>query len=255
MLAALTVVGLFVIVLGANALGGWRVTPRFHLPFDLPQRTPAPFTPPMQTPGRMPSRGPLPQHEPLISADVMQTIVRVLVIIVIVAVLVFVAGVAWRVTRPGRREGEPAGIASAVPDARVEVRRAVQQARQSLRRHRHTGDVAATIIAAWSALEAVAADTGHRRRPEQTASEFTAALLTDLSGDEQTISELLGLYHRARYGTAEVVAALAEADADRADALLETLADRLEEPQDAEPGDAESVNAVGGGERREEGGP
>ena len=63
------------------------------------------------------------------------------------------------------------------------------------------GDVTDAVIACWVRLEEAAAATGLPRHPASTPSEFTAALLVAGVGREAEVHELLGLYHRARFGS------------------------------------------------------
>jgi hypothetical protein len=56
------------------------------------------------------------------------------------------------------------------------------------------------VIAAWVQLEESAAETGVERRPHQTPTEFTAAVLAGQNADEQALRTLRTLYHRARFG-------------------------------------------------------
>lgn len=223
-LAAVVAAALLVVVLATNVLGSWRLTPRFDLPFTPAKGTPPPYTPP---PAPTPVGGsalPVGTGEPMISQGFWQALLKVLVVVVVLAVLVFIAGLVWRLRRQTETE---LSIAPQVSVHEV-VRDAVQTARDYLSRYADTGDLARAIIGAWAALEDAAADSGHRRRPEQTPSEFTADLLSSASGADVEIAELLGLYHRARYGTDAVVGALTRTDADRAADLLAEVASRLD---------------------------
>lgn len=229
-MAAAAAGALMVVVLASNLLGSWRVTPRFNLPIIPAKGTPPQYTPPPAPTAPQMSGLPSSAAEPLISQDAIDTILRVVVVIVALAAAVFVAGLLWRLRRPEPTEAEAAAPQVSVHEA---VRDAVQTARSYLRRTRETGDAVASIIGAWSALEEAAAESGHRRRPEHTPSEFTADLLASVSGAEREIQALLGLYHRARYGSAAVIAGLTRDDADRAGELLEAIADQMDDQPDA----------------------
>lgn len=58
------------------------------------------------------------------------------------------------------------------------------------------------VIAAWLRLEAGAAAAGVARRPAQTPTEFTRAVLAGATGgrEAEAVDDLLHLYHRARFG-------------------------------------------------------
>ena len=54
---------------------------------------------------------------------------------------------------------------------------------------------------AGTRLEDVAARAGRRRRPSQTPTQFTVGVLERVTDDRDAVAELLGLYHRARFGS------------------------------------------------------
>lgn len=229
-LAAVVAAALLLVVLATNVLGEWRLTPRFNLPFLPAEGTPPPYTPPpIPTPARgsgLPVAG-----QPVGSPVDWTAVLKVIIGLVVLAVLIFLAGLLWRTRHAPETE-----LADATQVSVHEVvRDAVQNARDYLSRYADAGDVARAITGAWAALEDAAADSGHRRRPEHTPSEFTADLLTSVSGADAEIAELLGLYHRARYGNAAVVEALTRADADRAATLLAEVAARLDGRLDERP--------------------
>ncbi|KAA2263270.1 DUF4129 domain-containing protein [Solihabitans fulvus] len=58
------------------------------------------------------------------------------------------------------------------------------------------------VVAAWLLLEDAAADSGTRRQPHETPTEFTAALLAAHTVDQAALAALLDLYARARFGPA-----------------------------------------------------
>lgn len=55
------------------------------------------------------------------------------------------------------------------------------------------------IIAAWLALEDAAVRSGATRAPAQTPTEFTVAVLSATPASPQAVTDLLGLYHLARF--------------------------------------------------------
>nr|WP_083466868.1 DUF4129 domain-containing protein [Kibdelosporangium sp. MJ126-NF4]CEL19158.1 hypothetical protein [Kibdelosporangium sp. MJ126-NF4]CTQ95041.1 hypothetical protein [Kibdelosporangium sp. MJ126-NF4] len=77
------------------------------------------------------------------------------------------------------------------------------------------------VVAAWIHLERSAAETGLERQPHQTPTEFTAAVLAGQNADEQALSTLRKLYHRARFGQPGSVT---DDDARQARRALEQLA-------------------------------
>ena len=62
------------------------------------------------------------------------------------------------------------------------------------------------VIAAWLSLEDAAAESGVRRHPAQTPTEFTLAILRSTRADADATRELLALYHLARFSTHPVTA-------------------------------------------------
>ncbi|MFF2623985.1 DUF4129 domain-containing protein [Oerskovia jenensis] len=96
--------------------------------------------------------------------------------------------------------------------------------RRGVKHARHLLDTAATprdaVTAAWIALEDAAADTGHRRHPAQTPTEFTTTVLDATPADPDAVTTLLKLYQRARFTTRP----LTPQDVDTARDCLERLA-------------------------------
>ena len=228
LVAALTLSALALTVVATRALPPVTIRPWFNLP-QLPQRT---YTPPVFTPQGQPSG--MPTGGSLVPSVVARGIWHGLIAVLVVLAAVIVAGLLWRLTRNRGRHEEDQSPETSIPVGQV-VQEAVRTARTYLRRHRETGDIAGSIIAAWAAVEEVAGGSGHRRKRAQTATEFTAELLSSVSGADAEIDELLRRYHRARYGTRAVIDGLTEADADRADELLGIIAERIETAAAAEP--------------------
>ncbi|HEX5115897.1 MAG TPA: DUF4129 domain-containing protein [Pseudonocardiaceae bacterium] len=94
----------------------------------------------------------------------------------------------------------------------------------ALLRQRAGGPPSDAVQAAWLALEEAAAECGTTRRPHQTPTEFTSAVLAEHDVDQAALATLRGLYQRVRFGRADSVT---EADADAAVAALERIADAL----------------------------
>lgn len=88
--------------------------------------------------------------------------------------------------------GEP----ETLPDAPV-LRRGFEHALHVLDSSREPGDA---IVEAWMGLEEAAADSGVRRAPAQTPTEFTSRILTRSADVERPVHRLLELYLRVRFG-------------------------------------------------------
>ena len=56
------------------------------------------------------------------------------------------------------------------------------------------------VVQAWQGLEDAAAEAGLKRRPAETASEFTVRILYRSRGSAEPITVLLSLYQRVRFG-------------------------------------------------------
>jgi uncharacterized protein DUF4129 len=155
------------------------------------------------------------------------------VIIAMILLLVAFAALIRRLQRGWRRrpirvgvgvdeeEEEVGALESRLP---MRLRRAAAQARAELTA-RAGGPPGDAVVAAWLRLEEAAANEGAGRRPHQTATEFTTALLAHYTTSEPALDELRRLYQRARFGppgqVTEVDAAAAVAALDR---ILRALA-------------------------------
>lgn len=109
------------------------------------------------------------------------------------------------------------GVAGADPVHAPELREGIAQAQQRMEEEREPRDA---VLRAWLALEAAAARAGARRRPSQTATEFTAAVLARTDADDDAVATLREAYLRVRFSEAP----LTEADAERARAALRVVA-------------------------------
>ncbi|GGI08178.1 hypothetical protein GCM10011354_27790 [Egicoccus halophilus] len=96
---------------------------------------------------------------------------------------------------PGAGDEVTAGEFTDEPELPV-LRRGMLDAARALEDRRAPADA---VIAAWLALEQAAEVSGVRRRPAQTPTEFTVAVLERTAADAATTNELLALYHRARF--------------------------------------------------------
>jgi hypothetical protein len=91
-------------------------------------------------------------------------------------------------------------------------------------RQRAGGPPSDAVQQAWLVLEEAAAESGTARRPEQTSTEFTAAVLAAHDVDPGALATLRTLYQRARFGRPDAVT---DADAERAIDALDRIADTL----------------------------
>ncbi|HEY3263469.1 MAG TPA: DUF4129 domain-containing protein, partial [Pseudonocardiaceae bacterium] len=80
------------------------------------------------------------------------------------------------------------------------IRRAAGGALDTLR-ERSGGDPGDAVVLAWLLLEGAAAECGLARRPHQTPTEFTTAVLAGLDVDAGALHRLRRLYQRARFST------------------------------------------------------
>jgi len=97
----------------------------------------------------------------------------------------------------------PVALAEVEPDLPA-LRRGVAAARRVLAGAADPDDA---IIAAWLELEAAAASSGVERRPSDTPTELTTAVLDATSADPDATRGLLRLYHRARFAPHAVMTA------------------------------------------------
>jgi hypothetical protein len=85
------------------------------------------------------------------------------------------------------------------------------------------GQASDAVVACWVLLEQAAARVGTPRSAPQTPTEFTVALLAEHHADPDAVDTLLGLYHRARFGSAP----LPDEAADKAAQALRRIAGSL----------------------------
>jgi hypothetical protein len=223
-LAVTLLVGL--VVLGASLAGPWRIGVR---DLGAPVATlelPAPTAP----------TAPVEEAEHPVEVEVPPELpgwVRAVLTAVAVVVLVLLLAAAGRRLRPylvADRDPAPdeSGRGEVVDADDLEVpvlRDAVHRAHRALVDDVPPGDA---VVAAWMELEAASARVGVVREPAQTAGELTVQVLDATRADPAAVRDLLGLYHRARYGSRPVTSE----DVVRARADLARLADGLREPAD-----------------------
>ena len=203
--AAATVL-LLVVVAGAALSGDWSVTPE-----------PAPTTtgemlPPTAEPTEPPVLIKPGDGEPNEWAGRAVNIVLAVAGALLAAFLLYRLGlwvrrtlVPWLATR---RDGPvdpgppPAIDLEVVP--LTALHQGAAHAQMLLREGEHSNDA---IIAAWLALEDAAVRSGASRAPAQTPTEFTVAVLGATPASPDAVSELLGLYHLARFAHTEMTGA------------------------------------------------
>lgn len=189
---ASAVVVLALVVLGAAVGGSWELE---HRDFGTPGEGESPEATPMPPPA--PFELDIPEGRPL-DLGWLDALVRILLVVAALLALWW----AWQLlrdrlaeTRSDVRAGAGGIAADNEPELPV-LRRGVAEAQRHLDKIVDAGDA---VIAAWLALEDAARESGVRRVPAQTPTEFTLAVLERTSADPDATRELLGLYHRARF--------------------------------------------------------
>lgn len=165
---------------------------------------------------------------PVLGIGLSSVIALALVAFLFSASMVFVVLATTRIRRRRRAErervanrGEPSGDVGG--EVALTLLRGTRSA-LALLRQRAGGPPSDAVQAAWLALEQAAAECGTTRRPHQTPTEFTSAVLAEHDVDDTALATLRGLYQRARFGQPDSVT---ESDADAAVAALERIADAL----------------------------
>ncbi|AYY14104.1 DUF4129 domain-containing protein [Actinobacteria bacterium YIM 96077] len=162
-------------------------------------------------------------EEELPDLSVIGQILTILLVVLGAVVLIAILRRLRRLRTARRHSVVVGGDPDVLPDHSEELRDAVETASEALTHHRHTGSDA--VIAAWSALESAAAESGVARDPAQTPSEFTAHLLQRHHADAAATTRLRDLYHRARFSThPDIGADEIEAARHALDDILRTLA-------------------------------
>lgn len=157
---------------------------------------------------------------------------RTAALLVVVALALFVGWRVWLWARqrladraPRRRVRPHAPVPTDDPEPDVPVlRRGVAEAQRSLRA---IGRPVDAVVAAWVALETAAEASGVVRRPAQTPTEFTVAVLHRTQADPAAVRELLSLYHLARFSDRPIGPSQVE-DASRCLGALATAFDDVD---------------------------
>lgn len=201
-----TTVLVLLIVAGAALTGGWSTHPA---PVPIASIEPIPTL-------TEPSAEPTPE-EP-VPQPPNQTVQRALTTVLAAAGALLAAFLVYRIALWVRRtllpwlaaqRDRPAPVApgadlqlDAVP--LTELRSATAHAETLLRNGGCSPDA---IIAAWLALEEAAGRSGATRAPAQTPTEFTVEVLAATPATPAAVTELLGLFHLARFARTEMTAA------------------------------------------------
>jgi Domain of unknown function (DUF4129) len=199
------VAGLLVLaVLGAATGGHWQLRQRSWLRPDGNAATVAPSPrPDLRT--RFPTPPAAPSNAAHLTFGWLRTAGLILLVLAVAAAVLWL----WQRYRRSALDSLPdeplatAGLLEVPPDVPL-LRQGVQAAQRSLA---EIADPNNAIVAAWLALEEAASSSGVHREPAQTPTEFTVAVLADTAADPQATSDLLHLYHRARFSSAGVGAA------------------------------------------------
>lgn len=215
-----------VVVLGSAVAGPWVSSGR-DTAWDLspgqafPTSTAEPLS--NRSPAAVTSRA---ETSPVL-AVAGRVLVALAVVTLVVLLVVLLVGLArrWRAAVE-RRAAEPEILTpgldgAAFDDAHLPgLRAAVALAGRHLDDDVPPGDA---VISAWVALERAAEQTGVRRDPAATPTEFTVAVLDATQVDPAAIRALLELYLAARFSEHP----LTDDDVERARASLQTLATGL----------------------------
>jgi hypothetical protein len=211
--------GLMLLLVGAVALQGSPVLGGMVWVPDWSQQPP----PPAQATDVRATASPAPFPGQVTRIDVSWIVVLVAVVVLILVAFLIGRAIRRRLQRV-QREGEPLALGP-LDDAELEpapdpdapqVRRGLDRAIDILGEPRQPRDA---IEQAWLGLQEAAEESGVRRLPAETPSEFTARVLSRVGADRGAARVLLDLYLRVRFGGAPVSAR----DVETARASLEAL--------------------------------
>lgn len=187
-------------MLAAGTSGGWRLHPRIW--FDGAGLSGGPTPPMMDPPTQAP---PLSQAGPI--QQWIGWVLASLLGLAVLAGLIYLARSLWR-RRPRRAvvieqkpDSTPAGVIAAEPDLPALLRGA--EAAESILAET-SGVPRDLILRCWLALEEAAGVSGAPRKPSDSPTEFTAAVLRSTRSDPVSIDTLLHLYHLARFSSHQI---------------------------------------------------
>jgi hypothetical protein len=179
-------------------------------------------------PGRITQSASTETAIPKAPAEISRVDLSWVALLVAVVVLGVIAILIWRAVRKRLRRVNASGEALAVdvlgevepdvpqqPDA-PQVRKGLDRALDILGEDREPRDA---IEQAWLGLQDAAEQSGVRRLPAETPSEFTARILSRVGADRAAARTLLELYLRVRFGDAPVTAEDVAVAASSLDAL------------------------------------
>ena len=185
-----------VVVIAAGTAGGWHLEPRgwFDGQALSGERTPV-LMEPLQ-----PQAPPVSQAGPLQRAA--GAVMALMLLTLLAGMLYFLARWLWR-RRPRRAvvledvpDTTPAGVLAPEPDLPTLLR----GAEDAVSILTEAGGVPRDLIMrCWLALEEAAAASGAARKPSDSPTEFTGAVLRSTATDATSIDNLLRIYHRARF--------------------------------------------------------
>ena len=188
---AMAALALLVVLASATRIG-WSLSPRFDPLQTVPRATPsAPPAPSANGIERLPETTPLPG-----AATVFWTLVTLAAVVVVL----LLARHLWRI-RPRRQvqvvtpTTPPAGLVS-IEEQTAALRRGALSALELLD---EIPDPQDAVVRAWLALEQAAVSSGAPRRPADSPTEFVGTLLASTGADREASTQLLQLYHRARF--------------------------------------------------------
>lgn len=192
----------------------------------------APARPVTITPSVVPGQGRL---NPVIATGLSSIVLIVILVYLAVLIAMVIAMTRVRIRR-ARKLSLTAGATDDETEGRyaesaIALLRGAKAAMATLRQ-RAGGPPSDAVQQAWLVLEAAAAESGTARRPEQTSTEFTGAVLAAHEVDAAALATLRTLYQRARFGDP---AAVTETDAERAVDALDRIAVTLTAQAGAAP--------------------
>lgn len=172
-------------VLWAGSVGPWIGRPRGSTTdSDLPRYTPPVVT--LRTPAKL---------DPPVTASAGGSFDPTIVLLVLGAILLVALLLIAVFLIRHRVPGRPAPRAAAARDNHVQPAPEAPDPTRAF----DPRQAADYVIACWDQLEQQAAGRGNGRRPEQTPTEFLAALGSTYPLEHRAGAELLALYQRARF--------------------------------------------------------
>lgn len=181
-------------VVAAGAAGGWLLQPRrWFEGATLAGSQPSPFlVPPPEVPPQS-QAGPVQRW--------IGAILLGLLLLALLAGVVYLARWLWR-HRPRRAvvvEAKPATTPAGVIGVGANVSALLHGAEAAENILAESGVPHDLVLRCWLALEEAAAASGAARRPSDSPTQFTGAVLRSTAADRASVDTLLRLYHQARF--------------------------------------------------------